>query len=107
MSLVISADSSNFDGKGPEQSVHMTWDDDAADEFFEAEESYYQDAPELPDGTFYEETIDDAENIYDTEEFDEVYSTYYVDAKQRFNQLRQSRGFYPVVAVVDGKVKPH
>ena len=49
--------------------------------FFEAEESYYQDAPELPDGTFYEETIDDAENIYDTEEFDEVYSTYYVDAK--------------------------
>ena len=58
--------------------------------------------PELPDGTFYEETIDDTKNIYDTEEFDEVYSTY-IDAKQRLNQLRQSRGFYPVVAVVNGK----
>ena len=53
--------------------------------------------PELPDGTFYEDTIEDTENIYDTDEFDEIYSTY-ADAKQRLNQLRQSRGFYPVVA---------
>ena len=28
------------------QGVHMTWDDDAAEEFFEAEESYYMDAEE-------------------------------------------------------------
>ena len=84
MSLITSADSSsNFDGRSPKA---FTWPDEEGDE------------PELPDGTFY----DDTENIYDTEEFDEVYSTY-GDAKQRLNQLRQSQGFYPVVAAVDGK----
>lgn len=42
---------------------------------------------------------------YDTEEFDEVYSAY-VDAKQHLNRLRTSRGFYPVVAMVQGPHHP-
>ena len=42
------------------------------------------------------------ESLFDVAEFDSVYSAY-ADAKSRFAQLRQSRGFYPVVALVDGK----
>ena len=42
---------------------------------------------------------------FDTEEFDEVYSAY-VDAKQHLNRLRTSRGFYPVVAMVQGPHQP-
>ena len=42
---------------------------------------------------------------FDTEEFDEVFSAY-VDAKQHLNRLRTSRGFYPVVAMVQGPHQP-
>ena len=54
-----------------------------------------------PDSTYcQDEAIDDMDNMFDTQEFDDIYSTY-VDAKNRLNQLRQSRGFYPVVAVME------
>ena len=39
-------------------------------------------------------------DIYDVDEFDEVYATY-SDAKAKLNSMRMSRGFYPVVALVD------
>ena len=42
---------------------------------------------------------------FDAEEFDEVYSAY-VDAKQHLNRLRTARGFYPVVAMVQGPHHP-
>ena len=81
------------------QSVHMAWDEDATDDLYEIEESYFQDAeddpdyqnfeewfePEIPEGTYYEEAAEDPEHFFDTEEFDEIYSTY-VDAKQHFIQ---------------------
>ena len=37
---------------------------------------------------------------FDTEEFDEAYASY-VDARRRFNDLKLSRGFLPVVAPQD------
>ena len=87
------------------------WEDDyEAEENYDDEDAFYQDAQEYdieiqqdyePDETYYHDEPDEMESMFDTQEFDEVYSTY-VDAKNRLNQLRQSRGFYPVVAVMDG-----
>ena len=59
------------------------------------------DDPEPDDTFYYDEAQEELDSMFDTQEFDDIYSTY-VDAKNRLNQLRQSRGFYPVVAVVDG-----
>ena len=71
----------------------LEWNDDP---YYES--TYFAEMPEE-----YGDTLPaDAETPFDTDEFDMVYSTY-VDAKNRLNQLRQSRGFFPVVAVADGK----
>ena len=64
------------------------------EEWPDAEEEHYQQAatstPFQPD----------PEEQYDVEEYDEIYANY-VGARKRFNDLRLSRGFYPVMAVVD------
>ena len=39
--------------------------------------------------------------VYNVDEFDNVYATY-MEAKSQLNQMRTSRGFYPVVAMVQG-----
>ena len=39
--------------------------------------------------------------VFDTEEFDRVYAAY-ADSKCQLNQMRVSRGFFPVVAFTDG-----
>ena len=66
--------------------------------------AYYQDGGEdfgapWPDhGQDYYD--DGADEVYDVDEYDEVYASF-VDAKTRMNSLRVSRGFYPVVALID------
>ncbi|CAE7354048.1 GIP [Symbiodinium microadriaticum] len=40
------------------------------------------------------------DDVFDVDEFDEIYASY-TDAKSKLNNLRVSRGFYPVVALVD------
>ena len=40
------------------------------------------------------------EDIFDVDEFDNVFASY-TDAKAKLNNMRVSRGFYPVVALVD------
>lgn len=37
---------------------------------------------------------------YDVEAYDEAFSAY-LDARQRFHDLKLSRGFYPVLALAD------
>ena len=44
-----------------------------------------------------------AQDIFNVEEFDDVYATY-SDAKPKLNSMRVARGFYPVVALVDKAV---
>lgn len=39
-------------------------------------------------------------------EYDEVYAAY-VEARSKVNQMRLARGFYPVVAMIDGQQKEH
>ena len=41
-----------------------------------------------------------AGDVFDVEEYDEIYASY-VDARAKMNAMRQSRGFFPVVAIVD------
>ena len=45
------------------------------------------------------------DEVFDVEEYDDVYATY-VEAKNRMNMMRTSRGFYPVVAMVPGSGGP-
>ncbi|CAE7854667.1 unnamed protein product, partial [Symbiodinium necroappetens] len=40
------------------------------------------------------------DDVFDVDEFDEIYASY-TDANSKLNNLRVSRGFYPVVALVD------
>ena len=82
------------------------------DEYYECDEewgeTYYGShgsqvdwSPTASDWNPIEAAADD-ESLFDVEEFDAIYSAY-ADAKNRLSQLQQSRGFYPVVALVDGK----
>ena len=74
-------------------------DDDAEDDvndfaWDDSEAVYYQDSSDLHDETLTEEAP------YDVQEFDEAYASY-VDARRRFQDLKMSRGFLPVVALQD------
>ena len=83
----------------PEEGLEfLEWEDDGEWEGDDWQDDGHED-------TFYETDNPDtheAETMFDTEEFDHVYATY-VDAKQKLNQLRQARGFFPIVALGDGK----
>eukprot|EP00435_Cladocopium_sp_Y103_P026681 s2681_g6.t1 len=63
-----------------------SWDDGYAD--FDADAAYFQESNEDPIG----EDLD-----FDPAEYDECFASY-MDARKRFNELRMSRGFFPVVA---------
>ena len=91
----------------------------AAQDAVETEE-LYSDAPEDDDEAYYQDWCDESEFDQDeayygdetgetfadsdpsllAEEFDEAYATY-VDARKRFQDLRLSRGFLPIVALAD------
>ena len=84
-----------FDEEGVED---VYYEGDNTVEWLEEDEEVFLEAEEDVEEIY---NADDA-SYYDTEEFDTVYATY-VDAKQKMQQLRQSRGFYPVVAMVDNQ----
>ena len=48
----------------------------------------------------YYETGPDEDAVFDVEEYDSVYASF-AEARGKLNALRTSRGFYPVVALVD------
>ena len=78
--------------------------------YFQEDHVYYQDQV-YDDGTPWIDHDQDyyggaaehdqaAQDIFDVEEFDDVYATD-SDAKAKLNSMRVARGFYPVVALVD------
>ncbi len=88
-------DSMFFEDEPDEENYALqeeAWDD------FEDAYAYQEDDDD--DAVYYE---DYTEEVVDADEavteFDEVYAAY-TDARQRLNQMRVSRGFYPVVAMV-------
>ena len=94
------------------------WDEDPEDQWAEEETGYYED-DEWGHGDSYEDdpTFDDEAGYFGDEpwpessnetaspeqladEFDSAYASY-TDARKRFNDLKMSRGFLPVVALAD------
>lgn len=65
------------------------------DQYYDAYEPYDYDDPE--DG--YEYQGDGTEGNYDPDEFDDVFANYQ-EARKKLSELRTSRGFYPVVAMI-------
>ena len=102
--------------------VHAVTEEAEAEGDWEYDQAYYDedgteawpDEDESPYDTYWQEEEDPVfyeaaeadESLFDTEEFDQIYAAY-TDAKQRMQQLRQSRGFYPVVAMVDQRQMPY
>ena len=101
--------------KKPAQAYTMHEDDymDDPEETYEPEydEAYYEETQEeYADEAYDEEFGDETANYtgYDEDypdqedpEYEEAYATY-LDARRRFAELRNNRGFYPVVALTDG-----
>ena len=91
----------NYDeGYTDEWGYYMAEDDDTA--FYEADGQWEDDGYDDFDADaayFNEGCDDDTEDFgFDPEEYDQCYATY-MDARKRFNELRMSRGFLPVVAL--------
>ena len=77
-------------GADDDEAYYQDWVDE---EDFDQDEAYFGD----------EQTVDqdpEADPAILAEEFDEAYATY-VDARKRFQDIRLSRGFLPVVALTD------
>ena len=73
----------------------IDFEDEAAETYYQwddADAAYYEDEQEV-DAAFPAEEA--------AAEYDEIYAAY-VEARQKVNQMRLSRGFYPVVAMIDG-----
>ena len=82
---------------------YMAEEDDLAyyeyDDFAWEADGHYEEFDH--DAVYYQEAVDDPvmdDYGYDPEEYDECFASY-VDARRRFNELRMSRGFLPVVAL--------
>ena len=80
-----------------EQSWDDTWND-----FGETDEIYYMDGEESTafdeDAVYYQE--EQAVDMPYVEEYDEAYAAY-VDARKRFNDIKLSRGYLPIVALTE------
>ena len=65
---------------------------DETHEDFDTDAAYYQ-------------TLEDTDPNEQAEEFDSAYATY-PDARKRFNEIKLSRGYLPIVALTDGNLSP-
>ena len=84
------------------------WGDE--DTYYEEDDADYMNEEETMDDTwwetfdadaaYYQEDYDEPELEFDPGEYHEAYASY-VDARKRFNDLKLSRGFLPVVALQD------
>ena len=92
----------------------------ALDYSYECEERYYEDEAHSQDpsptaaDSYFDETYEDFENdaayyqtLEDTdpaeqaEEYDSAYASH-IEARKRFNEIKLSRGYLPIVALTDG-----
>jgi len=86
---------------------HHEWE-----EPYGAEEYGYEEWHDAEDEFYGEDDVEDwydadgwTERAHDVDEYDDVYSAY-VEARQRMNELRLARGFYPIVALAPGPGAP-
>ena len=68
--------------------------------YWQEEGDYSQPWPDEGEDYYDHDPGPQTEDVFDVDEFDEIYASY-TDAKSKLNNLRVSRGFYPVVALVD------
>ena len=113
MNFILGQDSKLDGGYNKMQKHQVYYQDeiyDVADEepvWHEWDQAYYEEEQDSPwvdaDEAYYEDEYpeDGPEEIFDVEEFDSVFAAY-SDAKNRMNKLRVARGFFPVVAMVNG-----
>ena len=105
----------NSTGKGRgyfagDDAVDPTWDSPPVDWEPEDEGTYYLDDEQGDewydefddDAAYFQEECDSQEHDgdFDVSEYNEAYATY-TDARKRFNDLKMSRGFLPIVALQD------
>ena len=116
MSFILGQDSklesSGRWSKGKTDAFFQDEDDDWANyDYDDDAPAYYGDdddgdnGPWVDDGQdyYYDESAPLASDshVFDVEEFDEVYANYQ-EARGKLNQMRTARGFFPVVAMVQG-----
>ena len=85
---------------GPEKPEDEDFPSNYLDVHFLSEDESWLDF----DQDYYDQPAEDygeAVEVYDVDEYDDVYSAY-VDAKNKMNQMRTARGFFPVVAMIGG-----
>ena len=66
-----------------------------------ADETY----EEFDNDAAYYQTLEDTDPHEQAEEYDSAYASY-IDARKRFNEIKLSRGYLPIVALTDGNVSP-
>eukprot|EP00435_Cladocopium_sp_Y103_P035039 s1888_g9.t1 len=65
-------------------------------------DSYYDETYEdFDNDAAYYQTLGDTDPTEQAEEYDSAYATY-LDARRRFNEIKLSRGYLPIVALTDG-----
>ena len=82
-----------------------SWDDYYEDDgTWETEEIYYEnDGASFDDGaSYYQQLEETAPDMPYIEEYDEAYAAY-VDARKRFNDIKLSRGYLPIVALTESQ----
>ena len=85
---------------GPEEPEDEDFPSNYLDVHFLSEDEGWLDF----DQDYYDQPAEDygeAVEVYDVDEQDDVCSAY-VDAKNKMNQMRTARGFFPVVAMIGG-----
>ena len=91
---------------GDDEEANYEWDEtlyEEDDAYYMEDDGNYDDSwweTFDSDAVYYQDDGDEPEQEFDTEEFDEAYASH-VDARKRFNDLKLSRGFLPVVALQD------
>ena len=116
MNFIIGQDSKLDGGRQPRhyggnyKAISYAADDQEGyddDEVYWNEEEDEQDqvdwSEEYYDQTYAATDEPDHDDAYDVHEYDDVFASY-VEAKSQLNRMRTSRGYYPVVAMVQGPV---
>ena len=85
---------------------YYEWDDAQSHAASQAADSYVDETYEdFDNDAAYYQTLDDVDPAEQAEEFDTAYATY-LDARKRFNEIKLSRGYLPIVALTDGNLSP-
>ena len=85
---------------------YYEWDDTQSHATSLVGDSYVDETFEdFDNDAAYYQTLDDVDPAEQAEEFDTAYATY-LDARKRFNEIKLSRGYLPIVALTDGNLSP-